>query len=162
MNPVMNPLALPLPVPVVPGSPPEIEYPCSDGKPMADNTRQFEWIYFLWANLVLLFRQHEDVFVWGNQFWYPVEGQTEICNAPDVYAVFGRPKGHRESYKQWEEGDVPMTVVFEILSPRNTPTEMDNKLLWYEDYGVEEYYSYDPLANHLIVYLRKGSVLLRH
>jgi Uma2 family endonuclease len=40
---------------------------------------------------------------------------------------FGRPKGHCPSWKQWEEGGVPMTVVFEVLSPSDTPTEMMDK-----------------------------------
>jgi hypothetical protein len=101
------------------------------------------------------------VFVSGNQFWYPVEGEPGNCAAPDVYVVFGRPKGHRPSYKQWEEGGVPLTVVFEVLSPRNTFTEMDDKFAFYEDYGVEEYYVYDPFLNRLKVFLRGGELLAR-
>ena len=34
--------------------------------------------------------------------------------------------------------------MFEVLSPGNTPTEMKRKRLFYERYGVEEYYEYDP------------------
>ena len=33
--------------------------------------------------------------------------------------VFGRPKGRRGSYRQWEEDNIPPQVVFEILSPGN-------------------------------------------
>ena len=138
-----------------------IFYPDCDGKPMSENTRQFQWIVTLAGNVTALFHDRADVFVCGNQNWYPVEGQPEICVAPDVYAVFGQPKGHRLSYKQWEEGGIPMTVVFEILSPANTPTEMADKLLFYEDYGVEEYYVYDPDRNSLIGYLRRGDILKR-
>jgi Putative restriction endonuclease len=101
------------------------------------------------------------VFVSGNQFWYPIEGEPEIRTAPDVYAVFGRPKGDRPSYKQWEEGGVPMTVVFEILSPGNDPLEMADKLAFYDDYGAEEYYVYDPDSNRLHGYLRRGDILKR-
>jgi Uma2 family endonuclease len=134
-------------------------YPESDGQPMSDNTRQFAWIYLLYGNIEALFHDRPDVFVCGNQNWYPVEGEPNIVAAPDVYVVFGRPKGHRGSYKQWEEGGVPMTVVFEVLSPRNTPQEMADKLLFYDEHGVEEYYKYDPDNNHLAVYLRQGTVL---
>ena len=98
-----------------PAEPGQVDYPESDGEPMADNTRQFVWITVLFGNLAAWFRDVADVFVCGNQFWYPVEGHPEIVNAPDVSVVFGRPKGHRPSWKQWEEGDVPMTVVFEVL-----------------------------------------------
>lgn len=139
-----------------------IIYPESDGQPMSDNTRQFQWIVMLADNLAALFHDRLDVFVCGNQNWYPVKGEPEICNAPDVYIVFGRPKGHRSSYKQWEEDDIPMTVVFEVLSPSNTATEMADKLLFYEDYGVEEYYVYDPDTNSLIGYLRRGDILKRY
>ena len=72
-----------------------------------------------------------------------VEGKPEICIAPDALVAFGRPKGDRGSYKQWEEEDAPQ-VVFEVLSPNNRVIEMERKLLFYELYGVQEYYIYDP------------------
>jgi Uma2 family endonuclease len=139
--------------------PEEIDYPESDGQPMADNTRQFLWIYFLFGNIAAWFRDDPNVFVCGNQFWYPVVGKKDISVAPDVYVVFGRPKGDRGSYKQWEEGGIPMTVVFEVPSPRNTATEMAKKFSFYEEYGVEEYYVFDPDLNELKVYLRQGEKL---
>jgi Uma2 family endonuclease len=138
-----------------------IFYPESDGQPMSDNTRQFRWIYIFAGNLAILFDDREDVFVCGNQNWYPIEGEPEICQAPDAYVVFGRPKGDRPSYKQWEEGGIPMTVVFEVLSPKNTVAEMNDKLLWYEEYGVEEYYVYDPDNNKLYGYTRRGDMLIQ-
>jgi Uma2 family endonuclease len=136
-------------------------YPESDGKPMADNTKQFRWIFVLYGNLAALFRDRADVFVSGNQNWYPVEGHSEICCAPDVYVVFGRPKGDRGSYQQWHEDNVPMTVVFEVLSPSNTVMEMDDKQEFYEEYGVEEYYVYDPDHNRLKVFVRRGDTFRR-
>jgi Uma2 family endonuclease len=145
---------------IVPGPNPVI-YPESDGLPMADNTRQGWWMVLLFSNLDALFRNAPDVFVAINVFWYPVEGESEERNAPDVLVVFGRPKGHRSSYRQWEEGDIPVTVVFEILSPGNTPLEMADKYTFYELNGVEEYYIYDPEHNHLIIHQRKGQVFRR-
>lgn len=141
--------------------PPPLVYPESDGKPMADNTKQFRWIYMLFANLAALFMDAEEVFAGGNLMWYPVEGEPDIKEAPDVFVVFGRPKGDRRSYRQWEENHVPMTVVFEILSPGNDLWEMDNKLGFYDEHGVEEYYLYDPDRNRLKVFLRKGEVFRR-
>lgn len=141
--------------------PEPIVYPESDGLPMADNTKQFRWITVLAGNLAALFRDREDVFVGGNMFWYPVEGQPEICIAPDVLVVFGRPKGDRGSFQQWREGNVPLTVVFEVLSPGNTPLEMDDKLEFYETHGVEEYYLYDPDRPALKAFVRRGDVLRR-
>src|SRR5262249_41059658 len=122
--------------------------------------KQLEWITLLYGNLRILFGDREDVFVGGDLLWYPVEGEPTIVNAPDVFVVFGRPKGDRGSYKQWEEAGVPFTVVFEVLSPGNTVTEMEKKLAFYEEHGVEEYYLYDPDANFLTVRCRRGTTLV--
>lgn len=144
-------------------SPPggEIEYPDSDGLPMSDNTKQYRWISTFQGNLAVLFAERDDVFVAGNLLWYPEEGHPEVRVGPDVLVAFGRPKGDRGSYKQWEEGGIPPTVVFEVLSPGNTVTEMDEKLEFYDEHGVEEYYKYDPDANRLTVFVRRGEVFLR-
>jgi Uma2 family endonuclease len=68
--------------------------------------------------------------------------------------AFGRPKGDRGSYKQWEENHIAPQVVFEILSPSNRLTEMNKKQVFYNRYGVEEYYLYDPDDNDLSGWLR--------
>jgi Uma2 family endonuclease len=138
-----------------------IVYPESDGLPMADNSKQFRWIFALFGNLAALFRDRPDVYVSGNQFWYPEEGNPHLRVAPDVYVVFGRPKGDRPSYKQWEEDGVPMTVVFEVLSPGNTYDEMADKQAFYDDHGVQEYYIYDPDHNRLSIFIRRGEVFRR-
>jgi Uma2 family endonuclease len=142
-------------------SPEAIVYPESNGLPMAENTKQLRWIVVLFGNLSAQYADRPDVFVAADLFWYPVEGQSEVRNAPDVLVAFGRPKGDRGSYRQWEEGDVPVTVVFEILSPGNTGEEMIDKFGFYEEHGVEEYYIYNPDRNRLEVYLRRGEVLVR-
>lgn len=70
--------------------------------------------------------------------------------------VFGRLKGKRSSYLQWDEDNIPPQVVFEILSPGNTLKEMTKKLQFYQRYGVEEYYIYDPAKNDLNGLLSSG------
>jgi Uma2 family endonuclease len=132
----------------------EIIYPKSDGKPMADNTVQFRPITLIKSNLDWLFAQDQQVFVAGDLLWYPMEGDNKKRQAPDVMVVFDRPKGDRGSYQQWKEENIAPQVVFEILSPGNTQTEMSKKLLFYERYGVEEYYIYDPDENDLTGWLR--------
>lgn len=138
-----------------------LEYPDDDGLPMSDNSLQFDWIQLLSGNLAGLFRHSPDVVVGGNMLWYAVEDEPNAHFAPDVFVVFGRPKKYRGSYKQWEEDDVPMTVVVEILSPRNTKKEMEKKFEFYDEYGVEEYYLYDPDKIELIAYTR-GRATLRY
>jgi Uma2 family endonuclease len=140
-------------------SPTEIIYPDSDGQPMADNTRQYLWIVLIKESLEWLFESDPNVFIAGNLLWYPVERDNKTRCAPDVFVVFGRPKGHRGSYQQWKEENVIPQVVFEVRSPGNTQTEMDEKLVAYDRYGVEEYYLYDPDKNDLSGWLRSGERL---
>lgn len=49
--------------------------------------------------------------------------------------------------------------MFEILSPGNTLKEMGKKFKFYEHYGVEEYYIYDPDRIDLNGWLRQGDEL---
>ena len=131
-----------------------ILYPESDGKPMADNSKQFRHIVTIEGNLEILLADDLNVFVAGDMLWYPVEGHSEICQAPDVMVVFGRPKGYRGSYLQWQEENIPPQVVFEVLSPGNRKKEMDAKFAFYERNGVEEYYLYDPDRGRLRGWVR--------
>jgi Uma2 family endonuclease len=132
----------------------DIIYPDSDGQPMADNTKQFELIVLIKKNLDVLFANDPNVFVAGDLLWYPIEGDNKTKIAPDVMVVFGRPKGDRGSYQQWQEDNIPPQVVFEILSPGNSLKEMAKKLQFYDRYGVEEYYLYDPDKVDLTGWLR--------
>jgi Uma2 family endonuclease len=125
-------------------SKPEIVYPDCDGQPMSDNTLQFSWIVKIKENLEILFADNLQVFVAGDLLWYPVEGDNTIRRAPDVMVAFDRSKGYRGSYRQWEEADIAPQVVFEVLSPGNRLAEMTAKFEFYDRYGVEEYYIYDP------------------
>lgn len=137
----------------------DIIYPESDGKPMADNTRQYLWIVLIKEGLELQFADRQDVFVAADLLWYPVEGDSRVCVAPDGMVAIGRPKGDRGSYLQWQEGNLPPQVVFEIRSPSNRQTELDEKLMFYDRYGVQEYYLYDPDRNDLSGWQRQNSQL---
>ncbi len=145
-------------------------YPESDGKPMAENTEQYRWIVILKENLEILFAAMADVFIAADLLWYPVEASKPIpedftlrYQAPDVMVIFGRPKGKRGSYRQWQEAQTPPQVVFEILSPSNITRkgvkEMGVKFEFYQNYGVEEYYIYDPETYELQGWLRQGQKL---
>jgi len=138
---------------------PNIFYPDTDGQPMANSTEQFDWILTIEQNLAWIYAHNPQVFVIGDLFWYPVEGKPHIVTAPDVMVVFGRPPGKRSSYKQWEEEGIPPRVVFEILSPSNTREEMEKKLLFFDRYGVEEYYIYDPHNHAMRGWLREETGL---
>ena len=140
--------------------PKDVIYPESDGQPIADNTIQLRWILTILGELDSQFIEEPDVFVAGDLLWYPVEFHPEISAAPDVLVAFGRPKGDRGSYKQFEEGGIAPQVAFEILSPSNRAAAMREKYKFYEKYGVEEYYIYDPERGTLKGYLRSGGDLV--
>ncbi|MGE3537706.1 MAG: Uma2 family endonuclease [Candidatus Tectimicrobiota bacterium] len=110
-------------------------YPQSAVQPMADHTRQCQWIVTIKENLHALLPQ---AFVAGELFWYAVRGNAFVKQAPDVLIACGRPKGHRGSYRQWEEDNVAPPVICEILSPGTRVMEMLLKEQFYERYGVSE------------------------
>ena len=141
---------------------PDDPYPESDGQPMAENTEQYAWLVKIKENLEILFAQDPNVLIAGDLLWYPVPDRRITGPlAPDVMVAIGRPKGHRGCYKQWEEGGIAPQVVFEVLSPSNSAKEMADKLAFYDTYGVEEYYVYDPSPNLLEVWLRQDGRLRR-
>lgn len=132
----------------------KIIYPDDNGEPMSNNTEQFRLIVEIKENLELLFGDDPNVFVAGDLLWYPVEGNNKLSQAPDVMVVFGVPKGYRGSYQQWLENDIAPQIAFEIWSPGNRLTPMMQKFKFYERYGVEEYYLYDPEKLELIGWQR--------
>jgi len=140
-------------------NPPKIEYPDSDGQPMAENTLQFQWIVAITESLRWMYAKNNDVFVAGDLLWYPVEGNNKLRAAPDAMVVFGRPPGHRGSYMQWLEDGIAPQVVFEVLSPGNRVPEMTRKFGFYQKYGVEEYYLIDPDRLEADGWTRSGETL---
>lgn len=124
------------------------------GKIMVESTKQLTWILYLRGGLGAYYRQREDVLIAGDLAWLPDPKRSQWLLAPDIMVVYGRPRHDRTSYKQWQEGNIPPQVVFEILSPSNTPAEMEQKRGFYERYGVEEYYEFDPYQPLLTGYIR--------
>lgn len=130
-------------------------YPDSDGQPMADNTEQYQWIVRLVSNLRALLKG-QVAFVVGDLLWYPVQVDAPPApsQAPDVMVVLGRPMKYRGSYKQWEEENIAPQVVFEILSPSNSASELTQKQNFYVQHGVLEMYVYDPISHEFLGLVR--------
>lgn len=140
---------------------PDLEYPDSDGEPMAENTLQFDVLTTFKWGVESLYQDDRDVFVAGDLLIYPVQGSPKIRQAPDVFVVYGRPKTFRGSYKVWEEELIFPQVVIEVWSPGNSGTLETRKLAFYEKYGAEEYYIIYPGFPSLVKgFLRKGRRLL--
>ncbi|MBI5053739.1 MAG: Uma2 family endonuclease [Chloroflexi bacterium] len=126
----------------------KIEYPESDGKPMAETDVHRKLLMDTIAALIDFFRNVIDVYVAGNLLFYYEEGVPSSAMAPDVFVVKGVMKGNRRTYRLWEEKHVPCTV-FEFTSRSTRLEDMGVKREIYAMLGVKEYFICDPLAEYL-------------
>jgi len=127
---------------------PPIEYPESDGAPMAETDIHRNLMAELIAELESHFRDEPDVYVSGNLFIYYVEGNPSKRVAPDVFVVRGVSKRERRVYFLWEEGPAP-EVVIEISSRKTWGDDLQRKWLLYARLGVKEYFLFDPEYDYL-------------
>jgi Uma2 family endonuclease len=134
----------------------QILYPIDNGEPLANDTEHLKWITFLKNGLEDWYGDRNDVFIAADLLWYPVEGRPDICKAPDVMVVLDHPAGDRESYMQWEEKNRQPDVVFEFISKSNTAREMIDKLDFYSDAEVGEFFIYDYRRGIFDAFRRNG------
>ena len=135
-----------MPRPIVP--PAAIDYPSSDGKPLAENDAQLHAILYAFGALLLHYRERPDVYVSGDLLIYYEEGNPRVSVAPDVFVVFGVEDHKRMSYKVWEEGKGP-DFVLEVASPNTWREDVKRKPGIYAGLGVSEYFLFDPTGEHL-------------
>ena len=126
-----------------------MEYPSSDGKPMAESDSQRKPLTYAVECLGHYFRNHPEVYVSGNLLIYYEEG-TLARVAPDVFVVFGarNRKEERATYLLWEEEKAP-DFVLEITSPGKWRADQTWKRELYRRLGVREYWQYDPTRDYL-------------
>ena len=127
----------------------EIEYPSSDGEPMAESDITRDYITYSVEALKLYFQGSSDVYVSANSFVYYEEGNKAAVVAPDVYAVFGVRKRKRDNYKVWQEGGITPQFVLEITSATTQDVDQETKPETYRSLGVREYFQYDPSGDYL-------------
>ena len=126
----------------------EIYYPESDGNPMAESDVHRDVMFDLIHALETRYSGVPDVYVSGNLLLYYVEGNPRKSISPDVFLVWGVPKGHRKTYLLWKEGKAPDFVI-EVTSDTTSHEDLNRKKDRYEDMGVEEYVLFDPLDDYL-------------
>lgn len=127
----------------------EIEYPSSDGEPMAESDITRDYITYSVEALKLYFQGSSDVYVSANSFVYYEEGNKAAVVAPDIYAVFGVRKRKRDNYKVWQESGITPQFVLEITSATTQDVDQETKPETYRSLGVREYFQYDPSGDYL-------------
>lgn len=126
----------------------EIYYPESDGKPMAETDIHRDQMNYLIENLKMRFQNRTDVYVSGNIMFYYEEGNPRKVFSPDVMVGFGVSGEFRRTYKLWEETLFPQ-VIFEISSRGTWGDDLNKKWFLYQQFGVKEYYVFDPEYDYL-------------
>jgi Uma2 family endonuclease len=138
-------------------TPRAVEYPSGDGQPMAETWLHVRAIMLLHQALEDFFRGRDDVFIASDIFWFWEEGNPDSRISPDVMVVPGvRPRDPRErrSFFSWEEGGAVPAVVFEMASRSTWQDDIEDKFDRYEQFGVREYFLFDPEAAYLVPVLQ--------
>jgi len=92
-----------------------VDYPDSDGNPLAENMLQYQYSVTSLLGLDELFANDPNVFVAANLL---------------------QPKGFRRSCRPWEEDHFTPKVVFEICFPKYSHNQMIRNFLFFERHGV--------------------------
>ncbi|HWN40584.1 MAG TPA: Uma2 family endonuclease [Thermoanaerobaculia bacterium] len=125
----------------------EMEYPTSDGQPMAETTLHRKVMADLIEALDRRYASVPDVWVGGNLFLCYRKGDPSAALAPDVLLARGVTKWDRPNYLLWEE--TPPALVVEVTSRKTRGEDRGKKKEVYERIGVEEYVLFDPYGDWL-------------
>jgi len=123
-----------------------IDYPESDGEPMAETDAHRDEMAAFIETLKWHFRADVNVYVSGNNFFYYEEGNPKACASFDTYVVKGVEARQRRVFKLWEERKVP-DFVMEMSSRSTWLEDIGNKKALCAGLGVREYFLYDPEAD---------------
>ena len=125
-----------------------IEYPTSDGQPMAETPEHQTVMIDLILGLRRRYADVPDIWVGGNFFLCYEEGNPRAHVSPDVMLAKGvRKEKKRPNYLLWEER--PPSLVVEVTSRSTREEDLGKKKDLYERMGVEEYVLFDPFEEYL-------------
>lgn len=138
------------PVPVLPPQDvrmAEVEYPDTDGLPMADN--DFQAVTMHYAGPALARHFEGRGYVATDTILYYVKGNSNVYVAPDVMVVLGVDGSLRHSFMVWEEGGRIPDFVLEVVSNSKQQKDARDKRKVYSKLGVREYFRYSPNSNRM-------------
>ena len=125
-----------------------IDYPSSDGEPMAESDQQYIPLTNTVSALRVRYHHRDDVYIAGDMLVYYRMNRTDVSVAPDVFAVFGATGNHRrDSWLVWREGRAP-DFVMEIASRATWRRDISEKRSIYAAMGVREYVRFDPTGRY--------------
>ena len=138
-SPVPRPRHVPVPV----------EYPESDGKPMAESTIHLRTAIDVITPLRNRYRWRLDAFVGASLMMYYEEGNPSRSVSPDVFVTLEVPsEPPRPTWKVWEEGKLA-DFVLEVTSKMTRGKDEGPKKRLYQRLGVSEYWQFDPTGDYL-------------
>jgi Uma2 family endonuclease len=128
----------------------KVDYPTSDGKPMAETELHWQVMVDAVETLREYYATDPMVHVGGNLLLFYEEGNRRKHVSPDAFMVRGIPKFPlRDYYLLWEEGKPP-DVVIEITSKTTRQEDQKKKRVLYRDVlKIPEYFQFDPTEDYL-------------
>jgi Uma2 family endonuclease len=127
----------------------EVDYPSSDGKPMAETDVHRRNMTDLIETLDVRYAADPMVYVSGNLLIFYERGNKRRHVSPDVFLVRGVPKRERLNYLLWQEGRGP-DLVIELTSKSTRKEDLTRKMTLYRDtLRVGEYVLFDPYEDYL-------------
>ena len=126
-------------------SPPDaVEYPTRDGRPVAETDLHYLRLVGAAHGLRRFLGKRDDVYVGSNLMVFDEPGNPRRHLSPDIFVAFGVRSGSRDLFKIWEER--PPSFVLEITSKTTRREDEHAKRERYAQWGVPEYFLYDPRA----------------
>lgn len=126
-----------------------VEFPTSDGRPVAETPLHYKRLSDLAYGITTFFRSRADAYVGVNMLAYDDPNEPRRHLSPDIFVAFGgvsEEEREREIYKLWEEPSP--AFVLEVTS-KSTRREDERKKARYAKWGVAEYFMYDPRGEYL-------------
>ena len=125
-----------------------IEYPSSDGEPMAESDYQYTAMTETISTMRERYRGQPDIYVAGDMLMYYRKNDNVTRVAPDVFVVFGAAGNHRrDSWIVWREGKAP-DFVMEMASASTWRRDITEKRPIYAAMGVTEYWRFDATGRY--------------
>jgi Uma2 family endonuclease len=127
----------------------KIDYPTSDGRPMAETDLHRDQMVAQIETLKRRFAADPLFYVSGNLLVFYKPGDRLCHLSPDVFVVRGVPNHQRDHYLIWKEKR-SLDLVIEITSRSTKAEDVEDKFVLYrDDLKVKEYFLFDPYSEYL-------------